>query len=75
MSIEEKSRKKVFVFPAGTEIGLEIFNSLKYSKFVELYGGSSSIDHSSFVYTNLIEGFPFYNELGFLDYLNEMMEK
>ena len=51
--------KKVLVFPAGTEIAFEILNALKYSKFVELYGGISTDDHSEFVYKNLIKGFPY----------------
>ena len=39
-------RKKILIFPAGTEIAFEIFNALKYSKFVELFGGTSANDHS-----------------------------
>lgn len=32
-------KKRVLIFPAGTEIAFEIVNALKYSKFVEIYGG------------------------------------
>ncbi|HTN67473.1 MAG TPA: ATP-grasp domain-containing protein, partial [Burkholderiaceae bacterium] len=38
------------IFPAGSEIGLEIYNSLKYSHHVELFGASGKSDHASFVY-------------------------
>lgn len=75
MNMQEKQTKKVLIFPAGTEIGLEIFNSLKYSKFVEIYGGTSSSDHSSLVYKHLIDGFPFYSEPGFVDYLNKIIKR
>ena len=34
------NKKKVLIFPAGTEIAFEIQNSLKYSKFIELYGAN-----------------------------------
>lgn len=67
--------KKLLIFPAGTEIAFEIVNALKYSKFVELYGGTSVKDHSEFVYKNLIEGFPYINEEGFLNYLNDKIHQ
>ena len=46
----EVIKRRVLVFPAGSEIGLEIFNSLKYSHHVELFGASGKSDHASFVY-------------------------
>ena len=51
-------KKKLLIFPAGTEIAFEILNALKYSKFVEIYGGTSADDHSEFVYKRLVKGFP-----------------
>ena len=68
-------RKKLLIFPAGTEIAFEIFNALKYSKFVEIYGGTSADDHSEFVYKRLITGFPYIDEPGFLDYLNAKLDE
>jgi hypothetical protein len=43
-------RHKVLVFPAGSEIGLEIFNSLKYSHHAEVFGASGKSDHAAYVY-------------------------
>jgi len=40
----------VLVFPAGSEIGLEIRDSLKYSHHVTLFGASGKSDHASYVY-------------------------
>lgn len=68
-------KKRVLIFPAGTEIAFEILNALKYSKFVELYGGTSTNDHSEFVYKKLIKGFPYIDDLCFVDYLNNMIEQ
>ncbi len=68
-------KKKVLIFPAGSEIAFEILNSLKYSRFVEIYGGTSSEDHSAFVYRNLIKGFPYVDEEGFLTYLNQKINE
>ena len=68
-------KKKVLVFPAGTEIGLEICRSLKGSKFVELYGGTSVSDHSEFEYERTICGFPYVDSEGFVDYLNKIISE
>ena len=32
----------VLVFPCGSEISMEIFQSLKYVRFINLFGGSDS---------------------------------
>ncbi len=42
--------KNVLIFPAGSEIGLEIYSSLKYSHHVKVYGASGKNDHAAFVY-------------------------
>lgn len=45
------SKRKVLVFPAGTEIGLEIYKSLYLSKEIELHGaGISGSNTGKFVY-------------------------
>lgn len=67
--------KNILVFPAGTEISHEIFNALKYSKFVKLFGGTSVRDHSEYMYNNIIEGFPFVTDDNFIFYLNEVIDK
>lgn len=69
------NKKNLLIFPAGTEIAFEILNALKYSKFVNIYGGTSTDEHSEFVYSNLIKGFPFIGEDGFIEYLNEVIDK
>lgn len=68
-------KKKILIFPAGTEIAFEIFNALKYSKFVEIYGGTSVSDHSEYVYKNLIKGIPFVDSPDFIEKLNEVIHK
>ncbi len=68
-------QKNILIFPAGTEIAFEIQNSLKYSKFVILYGGTSASDHAEFTYERLIDGFPYVDDDGFLDYLNKVIDE
>lgn len=63
-------RKRVLIFPAGSEISSEIVNALKYSKFVELIGGTSIDDHSEFMFREIIRGFPYVNDKNFLAFLN-----
>ncbi|WP_042142568.1 ATP-grasp domain-containing protein [Paucisalibacillus sp. EB02] len=40
----------VLIYPAGTEIGLEIYNSLKYNLHFDIYGASGKSDHAKFIY-------------------------
>ncbi|AGB42132.1 carbamoylphosphate synthase large subunit [Halobacteroides halobius DSM 5150] len=64
-------KKKVLVFPCGSEIGLEINRALAKSIHVELLGASSvKSNHGKYVYKNYIEGLPFVNEPTFIDELN-----
>ncbi len=45
------SARRVLVFPAGTEIGLEIHQALHHCKEVELFGAGQSVsNHAPFVY-------------------------
>lgn len=66
---------KVLIFPAGSEIAFEIQNALKYSKFVELYGGNSMPSHAEFVFEKYIDGIPFVREENFVERLNEVIDQ
>lgn len=71
-------KKNVLVFPAGTEIGLEINNALKYTKFYNVIGASSMEDHSYWVYRNMSESLPFITESTseeFIGKLNKIIVK
>jgi hypothetical protein len=58
------AKRKVLIFPAGSEIGLEIYHSLKYSHHVEVFGLSGKSDHAAFVYD---EGRYVEDELMYVD--------
>lgn len=68
-------KKNVLVFPCGSEIGLEIYRSVKYSSHFVLFGASSVDDHGEFVYENYIGGLPFINEKSFIDSLKYLIAK
>jgi predicted ATP-grasp superfamily ATP-dependent carboligase len=55
-------KKRVLVYPCGTEIGLEIYRSVHNSIHFELIGGSSSYDHGRFVFENHIDNMPFIDD-------------
>jgi len=68
-------RFKVLVFPAGTEIGLEIHRSLANLKEVDLVGASSSRhDHGAFVFKSF-HHLPWIFESDFLPQLNELIKE
>ena len=65
----------VLVFPCGSEIGLEINNSLKYDKHITLFGLSSVPCHGRAVYENYIEGIPFITDSSFIEKLNDVINE
>ncbi len=67
--------KNILVFPAGTEIALEIHDALKYSKFVKLFGATSVDCHADFVYKECVSGVPFVDAPELIDALNEIIDK
>lgn len=68
-------KKRILVFPCGSEVALEIHRSLKYSIHFELIGASSVDDHGRFVFKNYINGLPFANEDHFLERLRHLVQK
>ncbi|MBK7001256.1 MAG: ATP-grasp domain-containing protein [Rhodoferax sp.] len=73
MTISAKYR--VLIFPAGSEIGLEIYNSLKYSHHVEVFGASGKNDHAAYVYDedHYIEGDFYVDRPDFTERFNLML--
>ena len=65
---------KVLVFPAGTEIALEINVALRNCKFVELYGATSVDCHAEMLFKNLVAGMPFVCDSGFIQAMNDVID-
>jgi hypothetical protein len=63
----------IFVFPCGSEVGLEIYESLKYEKTLNLFGGSSVDDHGRYIFENYIGNLPLLNEEEFLDAIKQLI--
>ena len=66
-------KKKILVFPCGSEIGLDIYSSVRYSTHFHLIGASSVEDHGAFVYDDYISGLPFINEPGFIPAIKQIV--
>lgn len=64
--------RNVLVFPAGTEIGLEIHQALQHCKEVALHGAGQPIsNHAPFVYRSY-HNLPTIHETGWLSALTEL---
>jgi predicted ATP-grasp superfamily ATP-dependent carboligase len=68
-------KKKVLVFPCGSEIGIEVHKSIKHSIHFELIGLSSVADHGKFVYEKYIEIDGFFTDIDFIHNLNSIIEE
>lgn len=66
-------KKKLLVFPCGSEVALEIYRSMRYSIHFELVGGSSVDDHGRFAYENYIGDIPYCNDPEFIPTLKEIV--
>ncbi|MFT0531232.1 ATP-grasp domain-containing protein [Castellaniella hirudinis] len=67
-------KKRLLVFPCGSEIGLEIHRALRYSTHFDLIGASSVDDHGRFVYENYVGGLPFHDHPDFAARLTEIVQ-
>lgn len=71
----KKKKVNIAIFPAGSEIGLEIHNSLKYSTFIEVFGFSSVSNHARFVFKNYIEDIPYITDKNFFKKINYYLDR
>lgn len=68
------SARRVLVFPAGTEIGLEIHQALQHCKEVELFGAGQAVsNHAPFVYERYHQ-LPSIHEVNWLPALIELCQ-
>ncbi|HIP11634.1 MAG TPA: ATP-grasp domain-containing protein [Arcobacter sp.] len=74
-SRKSMNKKNIAIFPAGTEIGLEIHNALRFVKDINLIGLASIEDHSSFVYKNIDQDAPYINDEAIIPYIKDMVKK
>ncbi len=66
-------KKRILVFPCGSEIGLEIHRSMQHSTHFALIGASSVDDHGRFVYEDYIGRVPMHTDASFAAALKEII--
>lgn len=67
-------KRRVLVFPCGSETGLEINRSLSYSKDFELFGASSQYsNHGKYVFKNYIEMNSYIDDKSFIEELQKII--
>lgn len=64
---------KVLITPSGSEIGLEIFRSLKNNKNIDLVGANSLDDFSKHLYEHYISGIPYINDLSYIQSIKKII--
>ncbi len=67
-------KKNILVFPCGSEIGLNIHSSVKYSTHFHLIGGNSVEDHGEFVYKDYISSIPFVSDPSLIPFLRKIVQ-
>lgn len=68
-------KRRILVFPCGSEIGLEVYRSLRRSAHVQLIGANSIDDHGRFVYEDYVGGVPFIDEVQVIPALREIVAR
>lgn len=64
--------KSILVFPAGSEVGLEISRALTEIKDIKVIGATSVDDHSLFAFDKL-KTLPFFDDKNFVSELNKLI--
>ena len=67
-------KKRVLVFPCGSEIALEINRALKDSIHFEMIGASSLSDHGEYVFKTYIPNIPFVDDDTFIPTLQKICD-
>lgn len=65
--------KNVLVFPAGTEIGLEIERALRDVIHFRVFGATSLPDHSQYTYERMTDELPMFSDPTFADRLGAIL--
>lgn len=73
--MSKTDKKRILVFPCGSEVGLEIHQSMQYSTHFELIGASSLDDHGRFVYQHYIGDVPMHTHPDFASALQTIVHE
>jgi len=67
--------KNILIFPGGSDVGIEIWKSLRFCKNFCLFGAGANIsNHGPYIFKNYFD-IPFVNDDNWIDVLNYYIEK
>ena len=66
-------KKNILVFPCGSEIGLDIYDGVKFSTYFHLIGASSVDDHGKYIFDDYVGGLPFVTDSSFCNALRTVI--
>lgn len=67
------NKRNILIFPCGSEIGLELHRSLRYSAHFNIIGASSVYDHGIYTFDQHIDLLPFFDRPEFIERLKEVV--
>lgn len=65
----------VLIYPCGTEIAFEIFNSLSNDKSISLYGANTIESHGSFLFKHIFTNAPMSGDKKLIQFLNKIINE
>lgn len=65
----------VLVFPAGTEVGLEIERALRHVRGISLIGAASIDDHGAYAFERMTPHLPFFSSPDFIPRFEEVIRR
>lgn len=68
-------KKRILVFPCGSEIALELHRALIHSIHFELIGANSIEDHGQYVYENYIGDVPYVTDDNFISSIQSIVKQ
>ena len=72
---DNMTKRNILVFPCGSEIGLNIYSSVRYSTYFHLIGASSVDDHGMFIYDDYIGNVPFISDDAFIPTIKQIIRE
>ena len=68
-------KKRILVFPCGSEIALELHRALIHSIHFELIGANSIEDHGQYVYEKYIGNVPYVTDDNFISSIQNIVKQ
>jgi len=68
-------KRNILIYPCGADNALEVYDSLKYSLHLNVYGANSKDSVADLLYKNKVISLPNIDEFEFIENLNQIIER